>query len=86
MADLIILRNAIADFSRSMSGASAYAVADLTRYDMGRINKRIDQVFDKLGIERMTYGGNRNYNNGNNFLDNASSKSTSIEEIEDLIS
>lgn len=83
--DILMLRDAIADFSRAMSGAAGYATLDLNRYEAQKNYRRIDQIFDKLGIERATYG-NRNYSGGNNdFLSNANSKSTSYEEIEDLL-
>jgi len=87
-AEVIVFRNLIADFARNMNGAVAYSVADTTRYDLSRMNRRVDQIFDRLGIERQQYngGGNRNYGN-NNFLSNASStsKSTSYEDVEDLL-
>lgn len=87
--EITMLKNAIEDFSRTSNGAVGYAVADMARWDAHRMNKRIDQIFDKLGIERQNYS-NSNYNNrgSNNFLDNASSSSsrtTSLEEMEDLL-
>lgn len=77
------------DFSRYMSGALAYSVADLTRYDYNRMMKKLDPIFDKLGIERRSEGGN-NYSGGsrtNNFLDNANrtSTSTSIDDIDNML-
>jgi hypothetical protein len=83
-AEIIMLRNAIADFSRSMSGAYGYSAFDINRYEQNKANKRIDQIFDALGIERQNYGGNKSFSQ-NNFLNNTSSKSTSYEEIEDLL-
>lgn len=85
-AEFIIFRNTIADFARNMNGAIAYSVADTTRYDLSRMNRRVDQIFDRLGIERQQYNGNKNYGN-NNFLSNASStsKSTTYEDVEDLL-
>ena len=71
------------DFARSMSGAYAYSVADLTRYDLGAIKSKMDPIYDKLGIERRS-PGNRNYGE-NNFLTNAkasTSTSTSFDDIE----
>lgn len=87
-AEIMMLRNAIEDFSRTSNGAIGYAVADMARWDSHRMNKRIDQIFDKLGIER--YSGNNSYGNkgSNNFLDNApssTSRSTSIEEMEESL-
>ena len=83
--EIEMLKNALADFSRNMSGALAYTVADTARYDEFRKDRKINQVFDKLGIERISYS-QRKPAVENNFLTNASSKSTSIEDIEDLIS
>lgn len=83
-AEIIMLRNAIADFSRSMSGAYGYSAFDINRYEQNKTNKRIDQIFDALGIERQSYGGNKSFSQ-NNFLNNTTSKSTSYEEIEDLL-
>lgn len=86
-AEIAMLRNAIEDFSRSSNGAIGYAVADTARWDTHRLNKRIDQMFDKLGIEKYTGGGNnRNYGT-NNFLDNAAStsRSTTLDEMENLL-
>ena len=88
LLELRTFQNTLVDFARSMSGASAYAVADTMRYDMHRFNKRIDQVFDKLGIERQSYNGGGRSFSSNNFLDGAnssSSKSSSYEELEDLL-
>ena len=85
-AELDIFHNLIIDFSRSMNGATAYAQADLTRYDHQRIVGKMDPIYDKLGIERRNngYGGSRD----NNFLSNAtvSSRTTTIDEMEDLLS
>jgi hypothetical protein len=45
----------------------------------------MDQVFDKLGIERVNYG-NKNYQSTtNNFLNNTTTKTTTYEDIEDLL-
>lgn len=82
--ELNLLIQAFDDFSRSATGALGYGTLDLNRYEMNKIDKRIDQVFDKLGIERRSYngGGNRG---SNNFLTNASSKPTTLEDVEDLL-
>lgn len=84
-ADITTLRNTIADFARAMSGAFAYSVVDGNRYNEAHMNNRLDKVFDKLGIERQySNGGGRSFGS-NNFLNNSSSKSTSFEEVEDLL-
>ena len=67
-----------------MSGAYGYSAFDINRYEQNKVNRRIDQIFDALGIERQSYGGNKSFTQ-NNFLNNTTSKSTSYEEIEDLL-
>ena len=89
-AEIRQLMFCLSDFARSINGASAYAVADLTRYDHSRILKKLDPIYDKLGIERRNTGsGNSNYGGSNNFLNNASestsSNHTSYESIEDML-
>lgn len=86
--EIKMLQQALVDFSRSMIGASSYGVVDMGRWDIHRMNRRVDQIFDKLGIERQSYGsGNRNFSGTNNFLSGASSssKSTTFEDVEDLL-
>lgn len=76
------------DFARSMNGAMGYGVADITRYDLNRILRKMDPIYDKLGIER------RNSNNGSyglkssNFLANAGSTNsnyTTIDDVENIL-
>lgn len=74
----------LSDFARAMTGAFAYSVADLTRFDLAAVKSKMDPIYDKLGIEKRSYGNNRNYGE-NNFLSNAkssSSNSTSFDDIE----
>lgn len=66
----------LTDFARAMTGAFAYSVADLSRFDVAGIKAKMDPIYDKLGIEKRNYG-NRNYGGENNFLSNAKSSSTS---------
>lgn len=73
----------LTDFARAMSGAFAYSVADLSRFDVAGIKAKMDPIYDKLGIEKRSYG-NRSYGE-NNFLTNAkssSSNSTTFDDIE----
>ena len=75
------------DFGRHMNGAIAYSVADLTRFDTARIIKKMDPIFDKLGIERKVYNSNGSSNRGNSFLENsgrATSNHTSFDNMDDL--
>lgn len=61
------------DFGRHMSGASAYSTIDLGRFDQARILKKMDPIYDKLGIERRNNSNSGNYNRGNSFLENSKS-------------
>ena len=82
--ELIQFQNMVKDFARSMSGALAYSVLDLGRFDIAGIKSKMDPIYDKLGIEKRSYGGNRNYGGENNFLSNAksTSNSTTFDDIE----
>lgn len=84
--ELNMLHIAIGEFARHMNGAAGYAAADLTRYDQARILRKLDPIYDSLGIERKSSGNsNRNFNNDFLSNSNSSSKSTTIEEISDLL-
>lgn len=84
--DLDVFQRAVSDFGRSYSGALGYGTLDLNRYEQARDRRSMDQVFDRLGIERRS-ANSGNYNGGsNNFLNNASSsKSTTIDEVTNLL-
>lgn len=87
--ELDIIMDALNAFSTSMNGALAYSVYDLGRYDINKMNKKFDSIFDKLGIEKYT-PGQRNYGSSgsNSFLNNLSSKnsnSTSIDDLGDIL-
>ena len=86
LIEIQMLQQALVDFAKSMFGATAYGVVDMARWDIHRMNRRMDQVFDKLGIERQVYnGGNRNFGS-NNFLSGASSTSKNYDEfVENLL-
>ena len=76
----------LVEFARSMSGASAYATLDLGRYDYDRLLKKLDPIYDRLGIERKSSSSSNNYSRGNSFLDNASSVSSNhVNNIDDLM-
>lgn len=77
---------AVSDFARFMSGAAGYSGADLTRYDHARIMNKMNPIYDALHIERRSYG-NSYSNHNNDFLSNSStsSRSTSIDEVSNLL-
>lgn len=78
----------VTDFARHMNGSLAYSVADLTRFDTARVLRKMDPIYDKLGIERRGSEGGYNNNRGtNNFLQNSgrvNSNHTSIDSMESL--
>lgn len=75
----------LSDFGRFMNGAAAYAQADLTRYDLGRVLGKMDPIYDKLGIERLNKSGSFRSRGTNNFLNNTgTSESKSYEEIQEM--
>lgn len=63
--EVTALYKAIADFADNISGAAGYAALDLGRYEYNRLIKKIDPIYDKLGIER-----NINYSNGGGYNNN----------------
>lgn len=87
LLEIKMLQASLYDFAKSMIGAAAYGIVDMARWDVHRMNKRVDQIFDKLGIERASYNSNKNYSGSNNFLSGAAStsRSTSYEDVEDLL-
>jgi len=71
------------DFARAMTGAFAYSVADLARFDVAGIKAKMDPIYDKLGIERRSFNTNKNYGE-NNFLTNAKSSSSTSTTFDDI--
>lgn len=87
MLELDQLTELCEDFGRHMNGTIAYSVADLTRFDTARVLKKMDPIFDKLGIERKTYSNGSSSNRGNSFLENSgrtSSNHTSFDNVDEL--
>lgn len=87
-AELDQLITLLEDFSRYMNGAIGYSVADTSRFDYNRMYKKLDPIYDKLGIERKTSNSNGSYSRStNSFLDNAgrTSNHTTFDGIEDMI-
>lgn len=75
----------LSDFGRYMNGAAAYAQADLTRYDLGRVLGKMDPIYDKLGIERLNKSSGFKTRGTNNFLNNSgTSESKSYESIQEM--
>lgn len=63
------IKRALYDFANAMSGAYAYASADLTRYDSRALLNKLNPIYDKLGIER--YGANNSSrSSGSGFFSN----------------
>ena len=67
--EFMMIMNLFENFANGMSGAVAYSVADLMRFDMSRCTGRLKPIYEKLGLE---WGGNSNRNSGdgNNYFSN----------------
>jgi len=76
------IKSIVSDFARFMTGAAAYSVADLTRYDSARILNKMNPIYDALHIERYN-GGNRSFQQ-NSFLSNSSGVSSSGKSIDQI--
>lgn len=75
-------------FSNSMNGAIAYSVLDLGRYDFRGLSNKLNPIYDKLGIERMSSNGGGNSDNNffsgsNGGMNRGKSSTTSIDSIMD---
>lgn len=85
MTELNQLYDLMKDFSRSMSGAYGYSAIDIGRFDTARILKKMDPIYDKLGIERRTYNNNGPRNDFFSNSKNVQSNHTSIDDMEEMI-
>ena len=86
MVELEQLYELCKDFGRGMNGAYAYSQIDLNRFEASRVLRKMDPIYDKLGIERINRNGN--YNRNNSFLDSAKSNSSNhmnFDEMESLM-
>lgn len=76
-----LFKDALEQFVNSASGAIAYSVADLTRYDLRSILNKMNPIYDKLGIE--VSRGN-NYGKSNDFMNNAPARQSNHKNFEDI--
>ena len=94
-AELEQVYHLLIDYARSSSGAYAYAVHDIGRYESARFSNMIKAIADKVGVESgYSNGNNKSYSrsndsyfsgNGNNSSNNSSSGSSSkYQTIDDL--
>lgn len=96
MLEIENLLNILEDYSRQISGATAYAVMNGMKYDINKMNTKFSLIMDKLGIEQSNYyngrnsntsyfnGGNSNQNNQapSNFMPSpAPMESTSMDDL-----
>ena len=83
-----LFKDAVRQFSEHSSGASGYAVADITKYDYRAILNKMNPIFDKLGIERTNNrNGSGNGASSNNYFMNSpesrGSTHKSYDEVDD---
>lgn len=78
-------------FVNSMTGAMAYSVMDMARFDLSRVNTKIETVMEKLGIETKRGGGDQSnsYFNKNGAAspqnsNRGRSNNMTIEDLEDM--
>ena len=89
-----LFRDVLAEFDRSSAGAIGASVWDTGRYEYNRILRKMDPIYDKLGIERQSKSSNGNSENffsrqGSSPMNppqQPRSNSRSYDEIENLIS
>lgn len=87
-----LFRDVIKEFDNSSAGAIGASVWDTGRYEYHRILRKMDPIYEKLGIERMNKGNSENFfsRQGSSPMNppQSSSKtnSRSYDEIENLIS
>lgn len=80
------------EFIMSAAGGIGASVWDTGRYEMNKLSRKIDPIWDKLGIERTTNrrdAGDNYFNKQGNTMNppqQAHSDSRSIDEIENLMS
>lgn len=84
LIELDQIQELCADFGHYMNGALAYSVNDLARFENNKEAAKIDLIFDKLGIERPSYGQQRNYGS-NNFINNSGRVESNHTSIDDLM-
>ena len=78
-----LFKGAIATFAENCNGALGYTVADITRYDHASIMKKMDPIFDKLGIERAS-GNSRGNSSGGGFFNNPGNRSSEHKSYDDM--
>jgi hypothetical protein len=89
--DYNMLKNALIDFARNMSGAGAYGGLYMNRYQEAFANSRITAICTKLGVNISNNNGSGNRNSGGGFFSNngnssnATSQHRSYEEISSMI-
>jgi len=85
--ELDVIIDTLDDFAKHMSGALAYSIFDLGKYDNIKLNKRFDAIYDKLGIGKFVpqSSGSRSSNNFLNNLasNNRTSNSGSLDDLMD---
>lgn len=85
--DYKMFKQLLQSFADNMTGAIAYSVADLARFDTSRATGRLKPIYDKLGIE---WGGGGNGSSGgrgsgNNFFNNSTrNEATGTAEHKDM--
>lgn len=88
-------RDLLREYYQAMTNATAYSVVNLMKYDMSRINTKLNSVCESLGITYEKSGGNYSKKSSGDFFSNnsgasnanhnATSRSATIEDIDDAL-
>lgn len=91
--EILELQQVLVGYYQAMTAATAYSVMEQQKYDMSRINTKLELIGDKLGIEfgKNNKGGGKssssffNSSNGNNNGGGAQFSNSSLEDIDELM-
>lgn len=88
--EYIMFKNALADFSRNISGAAGYATLFMNKYEHNKDMNKINQIMDKLGISIKTNNASydrsaNNFFSNNNSVGNTNSEHKTYSDIEEML-
>lgn len=79
------LKTLLMSYYEAMTGAMAYSVIDNMKYDISRINTKLDSCAEKLGVEYKGRGnGNSNNRTGGSIFDKSEGRGFSNSTLDDI--
>lgn len=89
--EIELFKQVLKNYLVNCDGSVAGCVLDNLKYDITRINNKLDAIMENLGISKHNNGGSSNYGQANSYWNNggggnsrAASSDDNIEKIEDL--